>query len=637
MLVGTDCNCDCCNCPPGCKTPGGFCDLPEFISLTATDVANRTAAPYLIQVKIEANFGSGATAKATVKVDDPIGVEGPISSVSVISGGGGYATVDRIEPSLEITGSGTGATFTPTFVSDQLLPPTWQEQSVSVSGGEDYTDGEYLSITPNKYTIANGEGVLRLTTSRAEPEVTASLPAGVGAEVGLKFSELSGYSPPRWGITTATVVEGGEDYNDGDSVTISLGPRDVCLEAASLVIRTTRYEPTLTAAASDVNSGVNGTGASLSVTLAVGYEDPGSNTLPVWRVDEITITNGGSGYEVDDPVTITIVDGELHGLPAFILVSEVDANGAITAVQVGYGGEYIGDSGVVFRIDIVYGGEYYRDSGVPESVQVVEPGQYYQLDLDSLEVASVSVTLVQEVPSDGSGAQLDAVVVDDVLDPDFGKISEITVTNGGSDYVGRAIKSTPCQPDPEAYPAAYEAALQKLEDLNTGSHILRRLTGDWYVVFNAPINYQGRDRQMPADWHPKTELIFGENVSFCVYTTLTTNDPYEGDCDGNPLFLALRYNNESCKPEIRAGFYFLQKLCYFPLPATEYPCWEKTYNFFGPFVPVGDYPCDPNTTCHFEFIPVGDGPWPQDSFLPLTATDSQGGSVTIDVAENPFP
>lgn len=97
---------------------------------------------------------------------------------------------------------------------------------------------------------------------------------------------------------------------------------------------TVRVEPTLSA------SVAGGAGASLSVAVASNGGLPES-----WRVAAVSVSNGGSGYSVSQPVTILLGAGDEYSSLAVATVASVSLVGAIQSVTVSSPGAYWKESG----------------------------------------------------------------------------------------------------------------------------------------------------------------------------------------------------------------------------------------------------------------------------------------------------
>ena len=139
IMLGSSCS-PCCAPPPPCTlcTEG---ELPDTVTVTFDGLTDKTPGPDLISVGFSACFGGGASAQVTAPGGDPDTDKGPISAVTLTSGGSGYAKLGRVLPTVTASGgSGSGATLTPSLTSsnDACGIPRWSVSSVSVSGGTGY-------------------------------------------------------------------------------------------------------------------------------------------------------------------------------------------------------------------------------------------------------------------------------------------------------------------------------------------------------------------------------------------------------------------------------------------------------------------------------------------------------------------
>lgn len=147
---------------------------------------------------------------------------------------------------------------------------------------------------------------------RVAPEITILLPNdNYSGEVTITFTQ-NDWEPypedkpqckllPLWTVTAATVNEPGSNYQDKSYITLEPvpGTRTHVYEPAALQIRTTRgtKKPNVTA-----TIGPPGSGAVLEVTLA---SIPAETAGLEWEVTAVSVTNGGTGYAMDQAVTFT--------------------------------------------------------------------------------------------------------------------------------------------------------------------------------------------------------------------------------------------------------------------------------------------------------------------------------------------
>ena len=141
MFFGSVCGrcCECADCDAGM--------LPDTVTVAISGYDDEyVQGPDLAFLSFTSNYGSGAEGKVTAPSGDPATDKGPISAVSVTSGGSGYAVLGRVAPTLTISdpyyGGGTGATFTPTLANTKNANgyDLWSLASVAASGGTGYAD-----------------------------------------------------------------------------------------------------------------------------------------------------------------------------------------------------------------------------------------------------------------------------------------------------------------------------------------------------------------------------------------------------------------------------------------------------------------------------------------------------------------
>lgn len=262
-----------------------------------------------------------------------------------------------------------------------------------------------------------GSGYARL--GRVAPTITAS-GGGTGATLAVVLETAKdACNIDYWSVSSVTVSAGGTGYTDGEPVTFTEASGDSVDAGASGTINTVRVEPTVSASVFSFA----GSGATLTPTLTQGTDFNGKT---VWSVDSMTIDDPGAYYEVYDSVSVTPDDGTTSSF-FYGSVSSVDGNGGITG------------------IDIYGAGEFYKATDEVESVTVTGGGVYYREDPEEEPyVAAVTVTITQSYPSDGTGGVIAASVDDDPESETFGKLSGLSISNAGDDYLAWEWKNTKC-------------------------------------------------------------------------------------------------------------------------------------------------------------------------------------------------
>lgn len=438
IMLGSSCS-PCCNPCTQC-TEG---ELPDTLTVTFDGLTDQTPGPDLCLLTFSAPYGSGAAGKVTAPGGDPATDKGPISSVSLTSGGSGYAKLGRVAPTITASGgSGTGATFSvsTTSANDANGIPSWSVTGVTFTGTTSgYVDGDQITFdVASGDTVEQGAAATIRTVRTAPTAPTATASGGSGAAFSVTIAP-NGTTPQTWSVTGVTVTNGGTGYPVSGLLTFSAASGDTAEMDASYFFHTGRTAPTLSATA-----GGFGSGASLSASLASAT---GWNGQTYWYVDGISITNGGSGYAEFDPVNVMVTDGDGYG--AYAEVTSVDGSGSITGIAVYWGGEYFKGNGIIEAVEVNPwgggGGTYYRDAGEIASISLEHGGIYYREDADEPPyVATVAVGVSQTPPSNGTGATLTATVEDNTASANFGKITGVTIGNGGTNYLAWQWRNTKC-------------------------------------------------------------------------------------------------------------------------------------------------------------------------------------------------
>ena len=464
VMLGSNCS-PCCGCnggPGTCETTGncaggcvcvdGRCvvdpctqctegELPETLTVTFDGLADQTPGADLITLSFAACYGGGVAGKVTAPGGDRVTDKGPISAVSLTDGGSGYAKLGRVAPTLTVSGgSGTGATFTPSLSTSQDACDLdlWALQSVAASGGTGYEDGDTLTITAAAGDTEVSAAAVTLYLDKTEPTLTLS--GGATATV-----TMAAIGDGNYRISAVAVTSGGTGYSENQLLSFSVGANDVTLIAAYNARARVVHDTPANALLYEEGSG---SGAVLTPvwTLLPSNQWPAPHRK-TYYLSAVTITNGGSGYSIDDLLQFYFAsndDGqEIEG--GTIFVDAVDGSGAITAVFItDSGGRYVGSrTDALHSVGITSGGSYYHDDPGARRVVVDAGGSYYREDASVAPyVATVTVSIAQVSPSAGTGASLSVTIDDDTSSETFGEITGITIDDGGDDYLAHEMFDT---------------------------------------------------------------------------------------------------------------------------------------------------------------------------------------------------
>ena len=328
MFFGSVCGrcCECADCDAGM--------LPDTVTVAISGYDDEyVQGPDLAFLSFTSNYGSGAEGKVTAPSGDPAIDKGPISAVSVTSGGSGYAVLGRVAPTLTISdpyyGFGTGATFTPTLANTQDANgyDLWSLASVAASGGTGYADFEPLTITTaaGDTQVSLASAILIIDKSR--PTLTLS---GT-ATATIVLSGVSIYlDNPYYTVGSVTVTNGGSGYTNGQALTFSTAAGDVTLTNAT--------------ATAVVISGDQLHSVTITNPGNYYHEDPGALS--------VVVKAGGSYYREDASVTpylATVTIAVTQSAPSTgsgaVLAATIDDDtasagfGTITGVTITDGGD----------------------------------------------------------------------------------------------------------------------------------------------------------------------------------------------------------------------------------------------------------------------------------------------------------
>lgn len=419
--------------------------VPTVIATVQSDTG--TGADLSVTLEQTTDFNGDAVWKVkSVAVDDAGAGYLPGDSVSfaVTDGTETYSalaslSLNRQQPTLGVdvdTVGGSGAQFAVTLAAEVDFDgnDVWRVDSVAVTdGGSGYRESDEVTVSLGAGEIEQTPATLALRNVRGEPELTLTGTADFTVNV----ASLGG-TPEAWEVASVDVIDGGSGYSGGQYLNIVLGPDDVQepFAVALLRVKTVRDEPTVSVTPYDPS----GEGAIFSVAIVPSGD--------VWIVDEVQITNGGTGYSEFDTFLLEATVGQT--VVTGIVSVSVDGNGTIISVSIADAGQFFLDTGVIDEVEVLGGGRYYKDTGVIESVLVLAGGEYYETDgsIDSVAVTYageyykeqytgnvvVNTPAVSVVSNTGNGAVITATVDDDPDSATFGEVVLLTIDNGGQKY-----------------------------------------------------------------------------------------------------------------------------------------------------------------------------------------------------------
>lgn len=512
---------------------GGCCvkdDGTIAYGVTRAQCEDCTECPdVLVPITLSACRGAGAAAHA---LTTGAGCPGPITSAVVDSGGSGYAILGRTEPELAITGTGTGATFTPSFTKADAGcgNVTYAVASVSASGGTGYTGGETLTVAADTGSTIVEAATLVLQT--AEPTVTASVAGGTGAVLAVTLAASAGHPAGEapYVVESVAVTDGGTGYTDGASVTFTATGARLATSAVATIhtgTDTVRVNPELTPYVWGFDGTTSGTGAVFSATMTYVADSD------AWEVSDLTFSDGGSGYQVGEFFWYTQFTAAyaINNPPYYQAggdgwwITGVDENGAITQIgcdpTYGFGLYYLAtevDNGVIASVTVTNGGQY--DSGVPASVNVAAGGKAYQEDASLTPyVASVTAT----VGGAGTGAAVTVHVDDSTSSANFGTVASISVGTGGSGYSTAGICGTWKDPCPCTICTAFgDGCCRYVRVTISGSHD-GKADGEWYTNL-PPANADGLSSAICGPYGPNGEYGWFITKDVCDSLFYTPDD-----------------------------------------------------------------------------------------------------------------
>lgn len=421
LMLGSPCS-KCC----GCAKCTGDSALPDTLTVKLSGLPTTKQGPPLCTLAFSSCFGFGASGRVSAPGGDPGVDDGPISSVTLTQKGSGYAKLGRAQPTVTASApGGSDAVLGVTLAQQQDACGVdyWEVSSVSVTnGGTGYRDGKSLTFSVANGDTVNSNASAKIETGRTSPSLTAA--SSGSATFNIEYSKSS--PPDTWSITDINVVNGGTNSVDGEYLKFTLGDADVQISPAYAKAYNQRAEPLLPVGIS-TTSGINAQLSALLTKTSYGSGD-------AWTISTISIDSGGIGYQLFD--SLFVDTNNVVAIDFFYAyVSDIDEDGAITAITIDSEGLYYADSGIVETVSLMSGGSYYGDDGIISAVSIESNGQFWRDDSSKNPyVADVTVSIVQNDPSNGSGAKIEAKV-ETTPGISFGQIKELVISNAGADYL----------------------------------------------------------------------------------------------------------------------------------------------------------------------------------------------------------
>ena len=427
---------------------------PEIDAITLTNVGEGyTADP---TVTITGGNGSGATATAErnpagkiVALDVANGGSGFSIAPVTISGGGGsgataYATVGKgVITGITVSNGGSGYVHNQYTINIAPPPVSWGVQATASSL---YTPG---GVIGNNIRIDNGGTGY---SNASPPAITVTSSTGSGATFNVAIDDTT-----EGRIAGIEVHSGGSGYGTGVAATVggygtgattSVSHSNGVIDNIRVVNGGSGYLPTIEF------SGGGGSGASATAAYGDGV------------ISDTTMTNGGYGYTAAPPVGVTSTGGINASLEAILRDGAVSstsitsggsgytsvptisiaapsggtratatasvASSAITGVTVTNRGQDYESVPTVTTVETpVSGSDNFTVTldydGTIKRVDITDRGIYHTGD---------TPTITFPAPASGSGTRATATLTMENIPGITGSISAITVTNGGSGWIG---------------------------------------------------------------------------------------------------------------------------------------------------------------------------------------------------------
>jgi hypothetical protein len=457
---------NCCEAGPCTECEEG--ELPDTVTVTFSNLAQTRPSERLLPLEFVSCFGSGAAAAVSAPGGDRVDDRGPVEAVELLDPGSGYAVLGRIAPTVTAsapTGTGAGLTVSLEQKADKCGRDYWAVSGLTLTaGGTGYPSSGSVTFSAASGDTVETPAVATFTAGASAPTLTASVSGGTGAVLAVNVTTANWMDDPieygesRWKISSISVTTAGTGYTNGTDVTISLGTGDVQVISAKAKIVTdpARIAPDIGPV--EVYGSEDGSGAVLTASL----ESYTSGGQTLWRLAGVTIVNGGTGY-TEGKFWRCEVTSASAGSPSVLAygIHHVDGSGTITSIEfwdnIAAWKDGVGPIQSVTMVPTTgyygthTGGIFYK-SGAITAVSLTSGGTYYREDAELPPyIADVEVDIVPNPPRGGmglgTGATFSAVIDDDPESATFGKITGVTITNAGTDYLAWFKLYTDCCQD----------------------------------------------------------------------------------------------------------------------------------------------------------------------------------------------
>jgi len=348
------------------------------------------------------NGGGGANATAV------LGPDGKVSSVFMVSGGGGYSS----PPSVTFGGPIKTQSNLTAFVSGGYVT------AIGFTAGQGYVGTPTVTVAPPTKSNATGSAAVATTPG---PVTSISLGSGGSGYATAPSVTISG-GGGSGATATATVANGvvtgliltagGTGYTSAP--TVSIGAPDGTPATAIATVNPSTFQ------ISGVTVTSQGSGYASAPTVTISAPDAQSATgyasVSFGTVSGITLTSGGSGYPGPGAPSISI--GGPTGGPATLTANIV--NGSLSSVTItNAGGGYTSTPAVTvtgtFAPPATASVATYLGGSI-QSITVTSPGVGYK--------KTPKVTISAPVAVQATGTVV----------TNTGKIVTATITNGGKGY-----------------------------------------------------------------------------------------------------------------------------------------------------------------------------------------------------------